>query len=70
MGVSACELDVAVAAETTVAVQLAKEMATKCDRCWRYTKDVGEDALYPTVCLRCAEALTELQFPPYAGGRS
>ncbi len=70
MGVSACDVGVEPVAETTVAVQLAKETATKCDRCWRYTKDVGEDSLYPTVCLRCAEALTELHFPPYAGGRS
>ena len=67
MGVSVCELGRDTAAETTVEVRLAKETASKCDRCWRYTKDVGDDALYPTVCLRCAEALTELQFPPYAG---
>jgi isoleucyl-tRNA synthetase len=38
---------------------------TKCDRCWRYTEDVGHDAKYPTVCLRCAEALTEIGFAPY-----
>jgi isoleucyl-tRNA synthetase len=37
----------------------------KCDRCWRYTEDVGQNKNYPTVCLRCAEALTEIGFAPY-----
>jgi len=38
---------------------------TKCDRCWRYTEDVGNEAKYPTVCLRCAEALEAIHYPPY-----
>jgi isoleucyl-tRNA synthetase len=38
---------------------------TKCERCWRYTHDVGEEGEYPTVCLRCAEALEAISFPPY-----
>jgi isoleucyl-tRNA synthetase len=38
---------------------------SKCERCWRYTSDVGTDADYPTVCLRCAEALDAIDFPGY-----
>ena len=38
---------------------------TKCERCWRYTTDIGDEQKYPTVCLRCAEALTELNYPAY-----
>ncbi len=38
---------------------------TKCDRCWRYTEDVGQDHRFPTVCLRCAEALDAIDFAPY-----
>ena len=38
----------------------------KCERCWNYTTDVGNDARYPTVCLRCAEALEAIGFAPYA----
>jgi isoleucyl-tRNA synthetase len=38
---------------------------TKCERCWRYTLDVGNEEKYPTVCLRCAEALTAIDYPPY-----
>jgi isoleucyl-tRNA synthetase len=39
---------------------------TKCERCWRYTNDVGNVAKYPTVCLRCSEALEAIGYPPYA----
>jgi len=40
--------------------------APKCSRCWRHVPDVGGNANYPTVCLRCAEALDAIDFPPYA----
>ena len=39
---------------------------TKCDRCWRHVPDVGKQEKYPTVCLRCAEALDAIDFPPYS----
>jgi isoleucyl-tRNA synthetase len=38
----------------------------KCERCWRYVADVGNEESYPTVCLRCAEALAAIGFPPYS----
>jgi isoleucyl-tRNA synthetase len=37
----------------------------KCERCWRHVPDVGENANYPTVCLRCVEALDAIDFPAY-----
>jgi isoleucyl-tRNA synthetase len=69
MGVSACELRESGDA-TSVAVRLAKETGTKCERCWRYTQDVGEDHSFPSVCLRCVEALRAIQFPAYEEVRS
>jgi isoleucyl-tRNA synthetase len=36
---------------------------TKCNRCWRYTTDVGSDLRWPTVCARCAHALDAINFP-------
>ena len=39
--------------------------APKCERCWRHVEDVGHDTRYPTVCLRCAEALEAIDFAPY-----
>jgi isoleucyl-tRNA synthetase len=50
--------------QKTVVATLAAE-GTKCARCWNYTADVGDDARYPTVCLRCAEALSAIGYPPY-----
>jgi isoleucyl-tRNA synthetase len=38
----------------------------KCERCWRYVPDVGNESNYPTVCLRCAEALAAIHFPRYS----
>jgi isoleucyl-tRNA synthetase len=43
-----------------------RSQRTKCDRCWRYTEDVGKQEKYPTVCLRCAEALDAIDFVPYS----
>jgi isoleucyl-tRNA synthetase len=45
---------------------IAVATGTKCERCWRYTEDVSNDSRYPTVCLRCAEALDAIGYPPYA----
>jgi isoleucyl-tRNA synthetase len=54
--------------ETRVVTAAAEGI--KCERCWNYTTDVGNDARYPTVCLRCAEALDAIGYPPYAAKNS
>jgi isoleucyl-tRNA synthetase len=46
-------------------VQAKPAAGRKCERCWRFTEDVGNDSKYPTVCLRCADALEAIHFPPY-----
>jgi isoleucyl-tRNA synthetase len=46
-------------------VQAKPAKGTKCERCWRFTEDVGHETKYPTVCLRCADALQAINFPPY-----
>ncbi|CAN5657942.1 isoleucine--tRNA ligase [soil metagenome] len=46
-------------------VQAKPANGSKCERCWRYTTDVGDEAKYPTVCLRCADALAAVHFDPY-----
>ena len=30
---------------------------TKCERCWHYRSDVGQDAAHPTICGRCTSNL-------------
>ena len=51
----------------TISVERAK--GTRCERCWRYTSDVGNEPKYPTVCLRCAEALAAIHFAPYSASQ-
>jgi isoleucyl-tRNA synthetase len=31
----------------------------KCERCWKYTTDIGSDARFPTICAPCAKAVEE-----------
>ena len=50
---------------TGVLIEAKASNDAKCERCWRYLKEVGDDARYPTVCLRCAEALEAIGFAPY-----
>ncbi len=49
----------------TVQESVQRSTARKCERCWRYVTDVGDSPNYPTVCLRCADALAVIHYPPY-----
>ncbi|MBI1365563.1 MAG: isoleucine--tRNA ligase [Alphaproteobacteria bacterium] len=40
-----------------VAVEPAASQDRKCARCWRYTDDVGADAIHADLCARCADAV-------------
>ncbi len=69
-GVAQVEIADAVITEGEVArgafyVQAKPAAGSKCERCWRFTTDVGDEAKYPTVCLRCSEALDAIGFPSY-----
>jgi isoleucyl-tRNA synthetase len=37
-----------------LAVDVRRAPGDKCERCWHYTEDVGEDETWPTICKRCA----------------
>lgn len=37
-----------------------KAEGEKCERCWMYSKEVGINALYPTLCPRCAAVVKKL----------
>jgi isoleucyl-tRNA synthetase len=54
------------AGRNPLTLYVSKSAAPKCDRCWRYIPEVGEDARFPTVCLRCAGALQAIGFAPYS----
>jgi isoleucyl-tRNA synthetase len=40
-------------------VEIGRAEGVKCERCWKYTTDVGSVAKWPTVCRACAEAVEE-----------
>jgi isoleucyl-tRNA synthetase len=56
--VSQVELDGAAGDE--LGVQVERAAGIKCERCWKYTMDVGADASFPTVCASCAKAVHEI----------
>lgn len=29
----------------------------KCERCWKYSSDIGSHAAHPTLCARCASVV-------------
>ena len=42
-----------------VEVKVEKAAGTKCERCWKYTTDVGRHATLRTICSACVRALEE-----------
>jgi isoleucyl-tRNA synthetase len=48
---------VTLAAADALAVHVAVSQATKCERCWHYSDDVGHDSAHPTLCGRCTSNL-------------
>ena len=42
-----------------LAVEVQKADGVKCERCWKFTLDVGQHQKYPTACVACAEAVEE-----------
>jgi isoleucyl-tRNA synthetase len=56
--VSQAEIEPGSGSELTVEVERAA--GEKCERCWKYTTDVGSNPEFPTVCASCAEALQEI----------
>ncbi len=43
----------------TLEVDVERVGGAKCERCWKYTNDVGSDRELPTVCASCAEIIRE-----------
>ena len=42
-----------------VSVEIQRAEGAKCERCWKYTLDVGSDPEFPTVCASCSEAIRQ-----------
>jgi isoleucyl-tRNA synthetase len=46
-------------APNSESIVVERARGEKCERCWKYTSDVGSDQDYPTVCASCAKTLRE-----------
>jgi len=42
-----------------VSVQVERAEGAKCERCWKYTTDVGSAPRFPTICAACAAVVSE-----------
>jgi isoleucyl-tRNA synthetase len=40
-------------------IEVTRTPNPRCDRCWRYRDDVGGNPGHPTLCVRCADVVTE-----------
>jgi isoleucyl-tRNA synthetase len=40
-----------------LSIRVKPSSATKCERCWHYRDDVGQDPAHPTICGRCTSNL-------------
>ena len=38
-------------------IEIAKARGNKCERCWHYELDVGEDTIYKGLCGRCIDVI-------------
>ena len=56
--VSQVALERASGDELSVAIEGAQ--GEKCERCWKYTTDVGADPDFPTICLACRDAVKDI----------
>ena len=41
-------------------IEVDRALGRKCERCWKYSPEVGADPTWPTVCPACVEALAEI----------
>jgi isoleucyl-tRNA synthetase len=56
LNVSQLEVTAAGGAEIEVVVKRAE--GEKCERCWHWETDIGSNAAHPTICGRCAAAVS------------
>jgi len=54
------QVDLAPGDGDAVEVKVERAAGAKCERCWKYTTDVGSDPAYPTICASCAKAVEEI----------
>jgi isoleucyl-tRNA synthetase len=54
------QVDLDRAEDRPLAVRVERAVGAKCERCWKYTTDIGSDPKFPTICAACAGAVEEI----------
>jgi isoleucyl-tRNA synthetase len=42
-----------------IEIRVEKALGQKCERCWHWETDIGQNAEHPTICGRCVEAVKQ-----------
>ncbi|MDP4108966.1 MAG: isoleucine--tRNA ligase [Bacillota bacterium] len=45
---------------TKLGVKVSRALGDKCERCWIYSENIGENKEHPSLCKRCADVVSEL----------
>ncbi len=53
------QVELEAANRDSLGVRVERAAGKKCERCWKYTTDVGSEQRYPTICAACARAVDE-----------
>jgi isoleucyl-tRNA synthetase len=43
--------------ESGISAEIERTDGIKCERCWKYTLDVGKNPEFPTLCAACSDAI-------------
>ena len=54
------QVDLRPGTDDSASIQVDRASGDKCERCWKYTDDVGRDSRVTTVCQPCASVLDSL----------
>jgi isoleucyl-tRNA synthetase len=46
--------------QADLGITVERAEGVKCERCWKYTNDVGSDPSFPTVCAPCSDAVKQI----------
>jgi isoleucyl-tRNA synthetase len=46
--------------DNALAGSIQRADGDKCERCWKYTTEVGQSSEFPTLCVACREAVREI----------
>ena len=49
--------------ESTLNIAVSKAHGQKCERCWHWETDLGEEPAHPTICGRCVAAIKDIATP-------